>query len=134
MNFVLVGPAIGPAAAPRKAATPQSEPGGQPRSTRTTGSNRRWANRTPLDRAGVLGSNRMIGSVNCIVRNTSRHGALLEIASGPANADTLPECFTLVFLVNRIRSEVNCVVRWRARNQVGVQFAGPIHTSVATRG
>ncbi len=142
MNFVIVGqssttPSGTPpspqarveAASHARVSTPSMAP-----TPRPALSNRRWSPRTGLDRPGYIGSNTMTGTVNCVVRNTSKHGALLEIVAGTLSADQLPECFTLVFLVNRIRSEVNCVVRWRRRNEVGVNFVGAIRTSVGRRG
>ena len=69
--------------------------------------------------------------VTCVVRDISKYGAQIEATSelsGP-----LPDCFTLVFYNNRIRSEASCVVRWRSQGRMGVCFAGPVKTSVDRR-
>jgi hypothetical protein len=91
-------------------------------------SNRRWSERAPTRRSGLIGGSDLAASQACSVVNLSKYGALLE--TGDVD---VPDTFTLVFWGNRIRSEVNCIVRWRHAGRVGVCFAGSIHTSVDRR-
>ena len=135
MNFVLVGrehsppkPVAAPVvvAARAIAAATQEKP-------QASACNRRWTARQVLDRPGSIGASALPAPANCIVRNTSRHGAMLEVSDGKATADRLPECFTLVFTNNRIRSEVNCAIRWRRGRDIGVSFIGSIRTTVDKR-
>jgi hypothetical protein len=92
--------------------------------------NRRWSQRSVFNKTGVIGADALGQPLQCTVLDISKNGAQLEPVSG---AQALPECFILVFYTNRIRSEANCVVRWRAGNKVGVCFAGPVRTCVERR-
>jgi hypothetical protein len=92
--------------------------------------NRRWSQRDVFHKAGVIGTDALGQPLQCTVLDISKNGAQLEPSSG---ALSLPDCFTLVFYTNRIRSEANCVVRWRAGNKIGVCIAGPVRTCVERR-
>ncbi len=66
--------------------------------------------------------------VLCKVLNLSKFGALIEVTDQPA-----ADAFVLVFVANRVRSEVSCIVRWRKGARIDVHFAGLIHTTVDIR-
>jgi hypothetical protein len=58
-------------------------------------------------------------SIDCIVRNSSKSGACLDVAS-PIG---IPENFDLVYDVDHAR--MSCRVVWRKANRIGVQFGEP---------
>jgi hypothetical protein len=162
MNFVIVPQPTGLAGVPRErvdaahgqvrpaptpgdaagvpiTARPRPRPAAQPAAPAPakTGLNRRWAPRSALDRPGFIGGKGLEAPIRCVVCNTSKHGALLDLVGLPdplKGGDAVPECFTLVFQTNRVRSEVNCTVRWRNRRKIGVNFIGPIHNTIERRG
>jgi hypothetical protein len=89
--------------------------------------NKRWSDRTPTAKPGVIGFAGR-SPIACTVLNLSKFGALIEVS------EALPgDAFLLVITANRVRSEVNCMVRWRNGARIGVHFAGPIHTTVEAR-
>lgn len=66
-------------------------------------------------KAGKIAFNR--GAViDCIVRNLSKSGALLNVADQFA----IPEEFVL--LIKRDNLQYQCYVEWRSGNQIGVSF------------
>lgn len=101
-----------------------------------TGANRRWTPRADLNRTGWISGSSLSEPVKCTVCNTSKHGAMLELAANGANSssDAIPNLLTLVWVSGRVRSEANCTVRWRSRTIIGVNFIGPVRTSLDRRG
>ena len=88
----------------------------------------RWSERVPFGRSGFIGIGPEGDAIACCVRNISRYGALIEV--DVAHSAEVPESFVLTFMNNRIRSEANCLLRWRSDASVGVTFAGPVRTVV----
>lgn len=69
--------------------------------------------------------------LTCTVRDMSATGAMLEVRAEDFpgyGRDLLPDRFHLVIDGHLERSLVECWVRWRKGDQVGVQFLGPIKT------
>lgn len=89
---------------------------------------RRWALRKTGMYAGVLISDRMQGTVGCIVRDMSATGARLEVRSDRSSIvvtpQSVPEQFVL--LIEQEAIEVACAVAWRNAVDVGVRFVSPM--------
>lgn len=105
--------------------------------TGLTGVNRRWSERALVNKQGWISVPNRDDPLGCIVRNSSKHGALIELPDVEALArpsDKVTDTFTLVWLSNRVRSEANCTVRWRSKKLVGINFVGPIRTTLDRRG
>lgn len=96
---------------------------------------RRWSERIAMTRAGQLSLGKSGISVACQVLDLSRFGAMLEVdQAGITNANfDLPNCFLLTFTSGRMRSEADCVIRWRGDGRIGVNFIGNVRTFVATQ-
>jgi hypothetical protein len=56
------------------------------------------------------------GSIDCIIRNLSGTGALIEF-SGPI---AMPDTFVLIVKPELLKR--SCIVAWRSANRVGVRF------------
>lgn len=85
----------------------------------------RWAKRrSSRILATITGT---VSPMNCMVRDTSSTGAMIELVMGPnAKADSaerLPKTFTLVMPADR--SQVECEVAWAKGNSLGVRFTAP---------
>jgi hypothetical protein len=96
---------------------------------------RRWSERIAMTRAGRLSLGESGISVACQVLDLSRFGAMLEVdQAGIANSNfDLPNCFLLTFTSGRMRSEADCVIRWRGDGRIGVNFIGNVRTFVASQ-
>ena len=125
MNFMIVTDApqfcgaspalpvpVAPPAEPRPAEAPQRTYESAPRSfsaaANAARANRRWSQRTGIDRPGFAVTDAQAQAFPCAVRDLSKFGALIEMDGDSLEA--LPDCFMLVFCANRIRSEANCVL------------------------
>lgn len=95
---------------------------------RVDGRNRRWSQRDAIDRAGMISVDPDGEQMPCVLKDISRFGAMLEFSA--ANAAHVPQAFTLVVSSHRIRSEAQCLVRWRRGAIAGVSFAGGVRTTV----
>jgi hypothetical protein len=58
-------------------------------------------------------------AIDCIIRNVSKAGACLEIAS-PVG---IPDEFLLVMISDKVQRP--CRVAWRSAHRIGVNFAPP---------
>lgn len=96
---------------------------------------RRWSERIAMTRTGRLSLGESGISVACQVLDISRFGAMLEVDEASlANSNfDLPHCFLLTFTSGRIRSEADCIIRWRGDGRIGVNFIGNVRTFVATQ-
>jgi hypothetical protein len=87
---------------------------------------RRWAQRKRSVIAGKIIGDRLQGSVGCVVRDLSATGAQLDLkfskTSVISSVGQLPDQFILV--LERERSEVQCVTAWRRGDSAGVRFVG----------
>lgn len=87
---------------------------------------RRWAQRKRSVIAGKIIGDRLQGSVSCVVRDLSATGAQLDLkfskTSVISSVGQLPDQFILV--LERERSEVQCVTAWRRGDSAGVRFVG----------
>lgn len=100
------------------------------------GVNRRWSPRASVEKPGWIGLANRDEPVPCTVCNASKHGAMIELATADAigrPSDRLTDTFVLVWLNNRVRSEATCTVRWRSAKLLGVNFIGPVRTTVDRR-
>jgi hypothetical protein len=135
MNFVFVAQSLQPTTEPPGPAVPvgaksRAAPTSRPARALTSTHeriNKRWSARAPVFKPGTIGCAGR-DPVTCTVLNLSKFGALIEVEHAIAS-----DAFVLVFTNNRVRSEVNCIVRWRNGARVGVHFAGPIRTTVDAR-
>jgi hypothetical protein len=55
-------------------------------------------------------------SVDCIIRNLSETGALLELS----NANGIPDTFTLIIKPELLKR--SCQIAWRSESRFGVRF------------
>lgn len=89
---------------------------------------RRWALRKSGIISGHLISDRLQGSVGCIVRDVSATGAKIQVQQGRGSVvttpATLPDTFILVLEHEEI--EVACAIAWRGAYDVGVRFSSPM--------
>ena len=83
----------------------------------TTTSNKRRAPRRPVLKHGRIMFNRGRSTVECVVRNLSKSGARLEVATVVG----LPDAF---YLVMPDSGTLPCRVKWRRLKEVGVAFEG----------
>lgn len=87
---------------------------------------RRWAQRKRSVIAGKIVGDRLQGSVACVVRDLSATGGQLDLkfskTSVISSVSQLPDQFVLV--LERERSEVQCVTAWRRGESAGVHFVG----------
>jgi hypothetical protein len=75
----------------------------------------RRAQRQRVYKAAQIAFNNRRASIDCVVRNLSDGGALLEVAS-PVG---IPECFDLIVGGKVV---VPCQVIWRKEKRIGVEF------------
>jgi hypothetical protein len=76
---------------------------------------RRAASRDPVLRAGtILIGN---GSINCMARNLSSTGAMLNVTSSAG----IPDYFTLILSPDG--RHMPCRVMWRQQIRIGIMFA-----------
>jgi hypothetical protein len=94
---------------------------------------RRWARRKPTFTSAMLVSAKLPEAINCVVRDTSSTGALIELRSLPnkpaIDVDELPHQMTLIIPSMHERSEVVCVVMWRRGRQIGVRYASQFRST-----
>lgn len=108
----------------------------EPQPRGLAGVDRRWSPRTKLGKSGWIGVAHREEPVACTVCDISKHGAMLELATIDAlgrPSERHCDTFVLVWMTNRVRSEATCTVRWRSAKFIGVNFAGPVRTSVDRR-
>lgn len=98
------------------------------RFARSLGSERRWALRKSGIISGLLISDRLQGTVGCIVRDVSATGAKIQIQQGRGSVvvtpSSMPDTFFLVMEHEVI--EVACEIAWRGQHDVGVRFISPM--------
>jgi hypothetical protein len=115
-------------ALPETDGTPSQPTADRRGSERPLERNRRWTRRERIDRTGYVSMDDSGARVACRVSDISQFGAMIELS--PDHARQLSDTFVLVFYAGRIRSEVDCVLRWRKDGQVGLSFAGPVRSMV----
>jgi len=71
-------------------------------------------------KGGILSYQNHFLSIDCVVRNLSQSGAKLAIETDAI----VPNKFDLSIPVDGTR--VECLVRWRIDNQLGVRFVGQV--------
>jgi hypothetical protein len=83
------------------------------------GDDRRRSTRRKLLKSASIVFNNGASVIACVVRNTSEHGARLEVESSLG----VPEAFTLRFGDGHA---VDCAVVWRGQRTIGVIFSPAI--------
>ena len=97
------------------------------------GENQRFSRRKQTDIQGFIRSDKLSTAQGCIVRDTSSSGARVHLlpSAERLTVDDMPDCFTLVMLHARDRTEVQCVVVRRMGDSVGVRFTSAFRTTAA---
>lgn len=84
----------------------------------------RWAFRKPRMFAALIVSDRLQGTVGCLVRDMSATGARIALQidrnSLIASAAGLPNTFKLILDYDQV--EVDCEIAWRSDRAFGVRF------------
>lgn len=85
---------------------------------------RRWALRKSSILAAYVISDRMQGSVPCVIRDMSATGARFTLQSQHSSVISspsgLPQTFTM--LLDREQIEVDCQLQWTTEREAGVRF------------
>ncbi len=88
---------------------------------------RRWAKRKSSRTPGAVWAEGIATTHNCVIKDTSSTGALLEMVKTKMNPDSssgvVPDRFTLMIQMERVC--IDCRVAWRRDTEVGVRYISP---------
>ncbi|MCA9148780.1 MAG: PilZ domain-containing protein [Planctomycetales bacterium] len=76
---------------------------------------------------GMIGFRGQFAACPCVIRNISKHGALIELFDPLA----LPRRFTVHIEIDGIKAD--CELVWQSKNLAGVQFEGEMEQTMVHR-